>query len=239
MAQAATRHSAIVLTGLALSYPLLTHLGVYHDSVALICAALSVLALLVLSAPLLARRAWAWVALAVALSALGWLATRGHAPRAGLVLFAPPVLLYLAMAWFFGRTLLPGRRPLITRLVWHIHERPPALPPGIAAYTRTLTWVWALGLGGIALTNAALALVATPDGILEVLGYPPPFTVSRTVWSTVANFLSFSAVVALMAGEYAFRWWRFPEERHRFRNVFDFLDRMRRQFPALWRDLAA
>lgn len=232
------RGRALAVTALALAYPILTHLGVHLGSVALICAALSVLVLLVLSAPLLAGRAWAWLVCAAALVTLALLGRAGEVAEAGVLLFLPPVVLYLALAWFFGRTLMPGRQPLISRLVWHLHDRPPALPADIAAYTRTLTLMWALLLAAIATTNATLALLATPDGVLELAGYAPAVTVPRTVWSMVANFLSFTLVLGFMAGEYVWRWFRFPEERHRFRSVFDFIDRMRTTFPALWRDLA-
>jgi uncharacterized membrane protein len=229
---------ALGLTALALSYPVLTHLGVHLGSVALICAALSVLVLLVLSAPLLAGRVWAWLVGVLALGMLVLLGRAGEVAEAGMLLFVPPVVLYLALAWFFGRTLLPGRQPLITRLVWHLHERPPALPDDIAAYTRTLTLLWVLLLTTIGTTNALLALLATPDGVLELMGYTPALTVPRTLWSIVAHFLSFTLVLVFMSGEYAWRWFRFPDERHRFRNVFDFIDRMRTTFPALLRDLA-
>lgn len=229
---------ALGVTALALAYPVLTHLGVHLGSVALTCAALAVLVVLVLSAPLLAGRAWAWLACALALGTLAMLGRAGEVAEAAMLLFVPPVVLYLALAWFFARTLLPGRQALISRLVWHLHDRPPALPADIAAYTRTLTLLWVLLLTAIGTTNAVLALLATPEGVLELAGYTPTVTVPRTLWSAVANFLSFTLVLVFMAGEYAWRWFRFPGERHRFRNVFDFIDRMRTTFPALWRDLA-
>lgn len=234
-----SRHRTLAITALALAYPVLTHLGVHLGSVMLICAALAVLVVLLLAAPLLAGRAWAWLVSAAAFVTLAVLGRAGEVAEAGMLLFLPPVVLYLALAWFFGRTLLPGRKPLITRLVWHLHDRPPALPADIAAYTRTLTLLWALLLTGIATTNAVLALLATPNGVLELAGYAPTLTVPRTLWSLVANFLSFTLVLAFMAGEYLWRWFRFPEERHRFRNVFDFIDRMRTAFPAVLRDLAS
>lgn len=229
---------ALAVTALALAYPVLTHLGVHLGSVALICAALSVLVLLVLSGPLLAGRPWAWLVGVLVLGTLALLGRAGEVAEAGMLLYLPPVVLYLALAWFFGRTLLPGRHPLITRLVWHLHDRPPTLPVDIAGYTRRLTLLWALLLTAIGLSNAMLALLATPDGVLELAGYTPAVTVPRTLWSVVANFLSFTLVLAFMAGEYAWRWFRFPDERHRFSSVFDFLQRMRTSFPALWRDLA-
>jgi uncharacterized membrane protein len=43
------------------------------------------------------------------------------------------------LAYFFGRTLLPGRVPLIERIA---RVREPDLPPSLRRYTRRLTAVW-------------------------------------------------------------------------------------------------
>ena len=43
------------------------------------------------------------------------------------------------LAWFFGRTLLPGREPLITRIA---RVSDPGLAPALCHYTRRLTAVW-------------------------------------------------------------------------------------------------
>src|SRR5688572_6735921 len=43
------------------------------------------------------------------------------------------------LAWFFGRTLLAGREPLITRIA---RVSDPGLAPALCRYTRRLTAVW-------------------------------------------------------------------------------------------------
>lgn len=107
---------------------------------------------------------------------------------------ALPEALYLAAASMFGRTLLPGREPLITRFA-RLEHRP--FPDELVPYTRRLTWIWALFLVALAAIEAALWLTA-----------------SKAVWSLFANLLSYLLVAALFAGEYAYRRVRFPHLRH-------------------------
>ena len=56
--------------------------------------------------------------------------------------FALRAVTLVMLAWlavFFGRTLLPGREPLITRIA---RVSDPALSPRLCVYTRRLTAVW-------------------------------------------------------------------------------------------------
>lgn len=52
---------------------------------------------------------------------------------------AAPALMIGWLAIFFGRTLLPGRVPLIERIA-RVSE--PAMPPALRRYTRRLTAIW-------------------------------------------------------------------------------------------------
>ena len=52
---------------------------------------------------------------------------------------AVPVVVLCWLAYFFGRTLLSGRVPLIERIA---RVRDPDLPPSLRRYTRRLTAVW-------------------------------------------------------------------------------------------------
>src|SRR5688572_29462929 len=45
----------------------------------------------------------------------------------------------LFLLWIFGRTLAPGREPLITGVARRFHG---TIPPHIEAYTRGVTWLW-------------------------------------------------------------------------------------------------
>src|SRR5690606_4962471 len=99
---------------LALASPVLAHLSSALDSATLGAAALGMLALMLVLAPLLRLRWWAWLVLAVELA--GVLALH----RAGLVrapMLLVPVAFVALIAWWFARSLRAGRVPLITRIV--------------------------------------------------------------------------------------------------------------------------
>lgn len=88
------------------------------------------------------------------------------------------------LAAFFGRTLLPGRVPLIERIA-RISE--PALPPELCRYTRRLTAVWC----GYFILAALLSLA-------------PRQTFVRT------GVLVWAGTALLFAGEHWLRRRRFP-----------------------------
>ena len=94
---------------LGVAYPFLAHAaGTRGGSWAVL--ALADLILLLLAVPLLRRRWWALGLLAAALAAL---AALDGTPWPGLLLLAPPVLFTGWVAAWFGRSLLPGRSPLM------------------------------------------------------------------------------------------------------------------------------
>ena len=158
---------------LLLSYPVLTHAAVTTG---------------------LAYLAWAaWLCIA----ALVYLSFRGLWGLAGFALLAaaplaadteallklPPVIIDLALAVWFGRTLAPGEEPMIgwfARLV-----RGSELPPDLASYARFSTVMWTALFVGMA---AAAAALATP----------------RT-WSLFANGIEYLLVGVLFVGEHVFR----------------------------------
>ena len=161
---------------LLLSYPVLTHAAVTTG---------------------LAYLAWAaWLCIA----ALVYLSFRGLWGLAGFALLAaaplvadteallklPPVIIDLALAVWFGRTLAPGEEPMIgwfARLV-----RGSDLPPDLARYARFSTVMWTALFVGMAAVAAALAALATP----------------RT-WSLFANGIEYLLVGVLFVGEHVFR----------------------------------
>lgn len=161
---------------LLLSYPVLTHAAVTTG---------------------LAYLAWAaWLCIA----ALVYLSFRGLWGLAGFALLAaaplvadteallklPPVIIDLALAVWFGRTLAPGEEPMIgwfARLV-----RGSELPPDLARYARFSTVMWTALFVGMAAAAAALAVLATP----------------RT-WSLFANGIEYLLVGVLFVGEHVFR----------------------------------
>lgn len=216
---------------LAVGYGVLAHLSSARDSDPLALAALLALVLLVLASPLAARRWWAWLALPL-LAAGAWALYRaGHAP---LPLLLVPVAFLGLIAWMFGRTLRPGRMPLITRIVTALdgvdEDR---LEAGLADYTRGLTLAWTVLLLALAAVNLALALIASPDGLLAQLGVQPSWTITRTQWSWFANLANYGIVAGFFVGEFHLRQRRFPG---RYRSFAAFLRRLGGLGPAFWRD---
>ncbi len=113
---------------------------------------------------------------------------------ADALLKVPPVVIYLALAAWFGRTLLPGREPLISGFA--SIERG-ELEPVLARYTRRLTAIWTAFFLAMALLSAALALAA--DG---------------ETWSIFTNGVNYLLMAVLFLGEYVYRRVRYSEFRH-------------------------
>lgn len=224
------RLAPILRVALALAYPVLAHVaGSQHDG-RYASLALADLALIALLRPLLHGRAWAWVALGVTCVTLEWLWRSGLALEPLLLV---PAAIVGGAAWMFGRTL--SSVPLITRMVAGLDGIPAAqLAPSLLRYTRTLTITWALLLSAVALVNLLLALLAVPNGLLASNGITPPVAVSQGQWS-LATALNLALMIGFFLVEFSVRQRRFPG---RYRNLWDFLQRISRLGPAFWRDVA-
>lgn len=220
-----------LLAGLVLAYPLLIHFAVSRHSAALMLTGVALLAVVFLLPGLVARRRGAWLALPLVVLALVALA---RADAAMLVLYAPPVLANVFLAWLFGHTLRAGSTPLIRRLVDVIHPSDHELDPGIPAYARRLTALWFALFVVLALVNLVLALLATPGGILLALGVAPPVTVPVAAWAWFSNVGCWLLVGALFGVEYVVRQRLFPNPP--YRNFADFTRRLVAVGPRLWRD---
>ncbi len=218
---------------LLLAYPLLTHAAVYFHSLALSALAALLLLLVMLAVPLRAGRRWAWLLLLLGGALLLWFARATGRQDALLALYAAPVLIYLFLAVYFGRTVLPGRVALITQMALRLHGEDVRDVADVARYTRRLTAVWCGLFLLLATTNALLAVLAKPNGVLELLGIASPLPLPPTLWSAFANFGSFALVMLLFAVEFAWRRRRFPEQHARYRSLFDFLAHLRKTMPAL------
>ena len=180
----APRHALGVL--LLLSYPFLTHAAVTTGLAYLAWTAwLCIAALVVLSFP------GPWGLAGFALFAAAPLVADPDA-----LLKLPPVIINLALAVWFGRTLAPGEEPMIS---WFARlARGTELPPDLARYTRWSTVMWTAFFVSTAAAAAALAVLASP----------------RT-WSLFANGIDYLLVGALFFGEYVFRRVRYPHHSHR------------------------
>jgi uncharacterized membrane protein len=118
------------------------------------------------------------------------------APAGGVrLLDLPPILIPLALAWVFGRTLAKGRTPLVSRFAEL--EQGGVLTEELARYTRRLTWVWTAFLLALAAISAWLA--ASGD---------------RVAWSWFTNFAGYALLGALFLGEFAYRRVRYRNYRH-------------------------
>lgn len=165
-----------------LLYPVLVHAAVVTESPALRFLALAILILNGLGPWLIRGRALAW-GVAVALIAGAVLIV--HTVGALLFFYATPVLVCIALGWFFGRTLLPGRTALITRLARAIRG---PLPPPVARYTRAVTMFWCATMGVMAVANLMLALFAPVE-----------------LWSLCTNVLNYVIVAVLFMAEWFVR----------------------------------
>jgi uncharacterized membrane protein len=183
----AAARTAVVVA--ACASPLVLHFAIVHQSRALLAAFLALAA----AGMLAARAPWPLAAL-VAAAALGvpWISFDLVAQLA----LAGPAAAFLAMAWVFGRTLAPGRVPLVERI--SRAEREGDFPPELAAYTRRLTAAWALVLAAIPVADVAVALLAGP-----------------AAQSAIVNLASWTLIAGLFFGEYAYRRWRYPQFPHK------------------------
>lgn len=109
-------------------------------------------------------------------------------------LFLPPVAINSFLLISFGRTLLPGREPIISRLHRLITGD---LPDDLRAYTRGLTWLWAGIFAGFVVESVLLALYAPLE-----------------VWSLFTNIVNYLFVAVLLVAEYVYRVWRFSNYSH-------------------------
>ncbi|HTT03057.1 MAG TPA: hypothetical protein VMG11_13315 [Steroidobacteraceae bacterium] len=208
---------------LAVCYPLLVHAAVITRSPALTAASLAWLSALILLPALARGNALAWFA-AVAAGAAAALAPLMRQSWMWLPLYAPSVLADFFGAWIFGHTLTAGRVPLISRLVRLLHPPDQVIEPVVLLYARNLTLAWAVLLLALGVANLVLACCAAPDGVLLLLGVPPPFTVAQRTWSLFANVLEYVIVVAFFVIEYGYRQRRFPQQP--YPNMIEFMRRM-------------
>jgi len=108
----------------------------------------------------------------------------------GLVYLGQYVAAQMALCALFGRTLLAGHEPLVTRLARLVHKE---LPPPITRYTRHVTIAWTLFFAGM--------------GVVAVLVYA---FAPAAAWSVFVNLLTLPCVCAVFVIEYIVRRLRFP-----------------------------
>lgn len=189
---------------LLLLYPLLLLLAyTLQQSWISAFAAIDLITLLLLGGLLHLNRL-AWVAWFAAVVGTGWLLQRRQAE---IVLLLVPVVINAGMAWFFGRTLLPGRRPLVARAILAFEGEQRLALPGVRDYARSLTWAWTLLLGTQALVMLVCALGATPNGVFARLGVTSPVTVPESAATWYLHLGGFVVIGLFSVAEFAWRHW--------------------------------
>lgn len=151
-----------------------------------------VAALTLLTAVELGRR----LALAITATLLlaGLAAVKIFGPPHPAIVFGMPHLATNAfLMWFFARTLLNNREPLITIMARRVHG---SLTPELEIYTRHVTIAWALFFG-LQIAGSILLF----------------FFASLESWSMFINLLSTPLIVVMFLCEYTFRVLRFRNHR--------------------------
>src|ERR1051325_9484080 len=97
---------------------------------------------------------------------------------------------YLALLWYFGRTLRPGREPLITRIARRIHG---SVTPDMECFTRRLTVAWCAFFAGQVLVSGLLLAFAPHD-----------------IWSMFVNVLDLPLLALMFVAQQAYRALCFP-----------------------------
>ena len=172
-----------------IAYQVLFHLGVGSGA--------DRLKTTLLLAPLVALGCWIllrspnrliWFLVLLIAGGVTWLLGEDSAALYGV----PHAAAYLFMLWLFGRTLLAGREPIITRLARH--ARGGVLAPDRERYTRRLTMAWCAFFAGQLVVSALLLRF----GSLEA-------------WSLFINVLNFPLVALMFALDYFYRLIRFRD----------------------------
>lgn len=195
--------------------------------------ALGDLALLVLLDPLLRGRIRAWLWMAAIVAGLCLLArTRYPLP---LLLLVPPAISGW-IGWWFARSLIAPRVPLITRIAAAVHgQTPESLDAAQSGYTRRVTLGWALLLAAMTAVNLGLATLAVPNGLLAQFGLASPWPLTQAQWSRGSALATYVPLVGFMAIEYLIRRRRFHDLP--YRDFRDFVMRMAALGPGFWRGL--
>lgn len=178
-----------------MGYPWLAHSAILAQQTAPVRMALAF-------APLLFLAYWAvtrprnkplWYAILLIAGVVLYLAEQEQ--RLGQAAYGiPHAAINVFLLWFFGRTLLRGREPLITRFARILHG---TLVPQIEVYTRRVTIAWCVFFAAQAIASVLLFRFA-----------------SASTWSLFINFLNLPLVGLMFIGEYGYRVIRYPDHPH-------------------------
>lgn len=114
-----------------------------------------------------------------------WLAWPVVARHSGTLFWLQDIALLLGLLFVFGRTLLPGRKPLCVTFAEMMHG---PLSPEHARYARRVTVAWAAFFAGLATISTLLFLLAP-----------------LAMWSLYANFMVLPLIGVMFIVEYRMR----------------------------------
>ncbi len=166
----------------SISYPFLVHYLVVTEQY--LFAGVYVIALLLMIALQNFLQNYKW--LAIGLLLLSLLIGAVLIYKTQLVVFLPPVLIPLALAYVFGKTLMSGQTAFITSIAQKIRTTP--LVEKEKKYTRFVTYMWVLFFLFLSIESMLVA-----------------FFYDMETWSYITNFLNYILVVLFVMFEYLLR----------------------------------
>ncbi len=145
------------------------------------------------------KQFWAWLMVAILLIAGAWAVIIDDS-RALIQLV--PIMVFLMLAVFFGRTLMGHSVPLVTRIAAAARDISPEnilaeMPGDVLRYTRGVTMFW----------TAMFLFFAAEDLFMLWLALPMP-------WPLVVNISNFAIMLMLLVGEYLYHSRRYPNPKH-------------------------
>lgn len=185
----------ILLVLAFITYPMLLHVFVLKDQVEMWQLVFVFAPLLVIGGWILFRavsRAW-WPLLLLVLAGLVYFIINGDYGRIGLLAVngLSHATVNFFLIWLFGRTLLPGREPLISQISRKLNG---FLNPDIAIYTRNVTIAWVIFAACQIILSLALYLFAPLQ-----------------IWSFFINVLNLPLLILMFVGEKIYRTLRYRD----------------------------
>lgn len=204
----------LLLLAAFIAYPILLHAFILKEEV-------EMWQLLFVFAPLLAVAGWVvfrmvgkvwWPLLALAAAAGIYYIVTGEHGRVGLLAVngLSHATLNLFLLWLFGRTLLPGREPLISQISRRVNGY---LNHEVVAYTRHVTIAWSLYFIAQVVVSLSLYLFAP-----------------LAAWSFFINVLNLPLLIGMLVAEKSYRTWRFPD--HPNTSIFKAIEVYSKDFAA-------
>ncbi|MEO8459606.1 MAG: hypothetical protein ABI451_03680 [Dokdonella sp.] len=198
------RRRSVMLVAI-IGYVIVVVTAIVVGNAALSAFSTLILLTIVLTPSLVDRRVWAWIAWATIIAAVLVLTLSGHGK---LAFDAVPILINLALAIFFGRTLFDQREPMIARAIVALEGEQRLALPGVASYARHLTLAWTLLFAVQACLLSIVFCCRTAEGVFAALGWPTPLSLPTESANAYLRFGGYLVTLAFFVVEYPIRRWR-------------------------------